>query len=107
VGSSANDQFRTVYTGDSPAGVALWALADNLVAERIDAGDTRLTAAEWKRGSNIRITDVVAPFGGEAKMRGQLSDARAERPVQSEMKRLFEGSVENRTGIDAYVGTTL
>jgi cytolysin-activating lysine-acyltransferase len=42
------------------------------VAKRIDAGDRRLSAVEWKSGSNMRIVDVVAPFGGEAEMRGQI-----------------------------------
>jgi cytolysin-activating lysine-acyltransferase len=62
-------QFRIFYKGEQPVGVALWALADELVANRIDAGDKRLAAVEWKSGSNMRIIDVVAPFGGEAEMR--------------------------------------
>ena len=70
-------QFRIFYKGEQPVGVALWALADELVAKRIDAGDTRLAAVEWKSGSHMRLIDVVAPFGGEAEMRGQLSDAPA------------------------------
>jgi cytolysin-activating lysine-acyltransferase len=61
------------YHGEQPVGVALWALADDLVAGRIDAGETRLAAVEWKSGSNMRIIDVVAPFGGEAEMREQVS----------------------------------
>jgi cytolysin-activating lysine-acyltransferase len=64
-------QFRIFYQGEQPVGVALWALADELVAKRIDAGDTRLAAVEWKSGGNMRIIDIVAPFGGEAEMRGQ------------------------------------
>jgi cytolysin-activating lysine-acyltransferase len=65
-------QFRIFYKGEQPVGVALWALADELVAERIDGGDKRLTAVEWKSGSNMRIIDIVAPFGGEAEMRGAV-----------------------------------
>jgi cytolysin-activating lysine-acyltransferase len=38
---------------------------------RIDAGDKRLDAVEWKSGVNMRIIDIVAPFGGEAEMREQ------------------------------------
>jgi len=64
-------QFRIFYHGEQPVGVALWALADELVVKRIDAGDTRLTAVEWKSGINMRIIDIVAPFGGEAEMREQ------------------------------------
>jgi cytolysin-activating lysine-acyltransferase len=62
-------QFRIFYSGEQPVGVALWALADELVAKRIDAGDKRLAAVEWKSGSIMRIIDVIAPFGGEAEMR--------------------------------------
>jgi cytolysin-activating lysine-acyltransferase len=62
-------QFRIFYKGEQPVGVAAWALADEIVAKRIDAGDKRLTAVEWKSGSNMRIIDVVAPFGGEAEIR--------------------------------------
>jgi cytolysin-activating lysine-acyltransferase len=65
-------QFRIFYKGEQPVGVVLWALADELVAKRIDADDKRLAAVEWKSGVNMRIIDVVAPFGGEAEMRGQI-----------------------------------
>jgi cytolysin-activating lysine-acyltransferase len=68
-------QFRIFYKGEQPVGVALWALADKLVARRIDAGDRRLTAVEWKSGTTMRIVDIVAPFGGEAEMRNQLGGA--------------------------------
>ncbi|HEV7881845.1 toxin-activating lysine-acyltransferase [Bradyrhizobium sp.] len=67
-------QFRIFYSGDRPVGVALWALADDLVAKRIDAGDRRLSAVEWKSGGNLRILDIVAPFGGEAEMRAQVGE---------------------------------
>ena len=66
-------QFRIFYKGEQPVGVALWALADDLVAKRIDAGDKRLTAVEWKSGTNLRTIDIVAPFGGEAEIREQIS----------------------------------
>jgi cytolysin-activating lysine-acyltransferase len=65
-------QFRIFYQGEQPVGVALWALADDLVAKRIDAGDNRLSAVEWKSGINMRIIDIIAPFGGEMQMRGQI-----------------------------------
>lgn len=64
-------QFRMFYNGEQPVGVAIWALVDDLVAKRIDANDKRLAAVEWKSGTNMRIIDVVAPFGGEAEMREQ------------------------------------
>jgi cytolysin-activating lysine-acyltransferase len=68
-------QFRIFYSGEQPVGVALWALADDLVAKRIDAGEKRLTAVEWKSGSNMRIVELVAPFGGEAEMRAEVGDS--------------------------------
>src|SRR5437763_12338418 len=66
-------QFRIFYKGDQPVGVAVWARADELVARRIDAGDRRLTAVEWKSGPMLRIIELVAPFGAEAEMREQLA----------------------------------
>jgi cytolysin-activating lysine-acyltransferase len=66
-------QFRIFYQGEQPVGVALWALADDLVTKRIDAGDTRLAAVEWKSGTNMRTIELVAPFGGEAEMREQVN----------------------------------
>ena len=67
-------QFRIFYKGEQPVGVALWALVDETVAKRIDGGDKRLSAVEWKSGTNIRIIDVVAPFGAEAEMREQIGN---------------------------------
>ena len=66
-------QFRIFYSGEQPVGVALWALADDLVARRIDAGDKRLAAVEWKSGPALRIVELVAPFSGEAEMLEQVS----------------------------------
>jgi cytolysin-activating lysine-acyltransferase len=65
-------QFRIFYKDEQPVGVALWALVDDLVAKRIDGGDKRLTAVEWKSGAKLRIVELVAPFGGEAEMREQV-----------------------------------
>jgi cytolysin-activating lysine-acyltransferase len=65
-------QFRIFYKGQQPVGVALWALADDLVAKRIDAGDNRLSAVEWKSGVNMRVVELVAPFGGEAEIRQSI-----------------------------------
>ncbi|MGQ0685075.1 toxin-activating lysine-acyltransferase [Bradyrhizobium sp.] len=69
-------QFRLFYKGEQPVGVALWAMADDLVARRIDGGEKRLTAVEWKSGPNMRIVELVAPFGAEAEMREQVAAAK-------------------------------
>jgi len=53
----------------------VWAPADEIVAKRIDASDRRLSAVEWKSGTHMRVIDVVAPFGGDAEIRGQLTGA--------------------------------
>ena len=76
-------QFRVFYKGEQPVGVVLWALTDEIVAKRIDAGNTRLTPAEWKSGTSMRIVDVVAPFGAEAEMRGQISPLNTQQGVDS------------------------
>jgi len=52
-------------------------LADELVAKRIDVSGTRLAAAEWKSGSNMRIIDIVAPFSGEVEMRERIGGWRS------------------------------
>jgi cytolysin-activating lysine-acyltransferase len=65
-------QFRLFYQGERPVGVVLWALVDDAVARRIDAGERRLSPAEWKCGTEKRIVEVVAPFGGEGEMRASV-----------------------------------
>ncbi|MEA2838218.1 MAG: cytolysin-activating lysine-acyltransferase [Bradyrhizobium sp.] len=65
-------QFQIFYKGEKPVGLALWALADDLAAKRIDDGDTPLTAVDWKSGTNRRIVEFVAPFGGEAEQAGGI-----------------------------------
>ena len=64
-------QFRIFYKGEQPVGVALWALADDLVARRIDAGETRLAAVEWKSGSQYADHRYRRAVWGEAEMRAQ------------------------------------
>ena len=64
------------YKGEQPVGVALWAMANDLVARRIDEGEKRLAAVEWKGGPNMRIVELVAPFGAEAEMREQVAAAK-------------------------------
>lgn len=69
-------QFRMFYKGEQPVGVAVWAMADDLVARRIDGGEKRLAAVEWKSGPNMRIVELVAPFGAEAEMLEQVVAAK-------------------------------
>src|SRR5262245_24398246 len=68
-------QFRIFYRGDRPVGLALWAQVDDAIAKRLDSGDKRLAAAEWRCGPHHRIVEVVAPFGGEQEIRRQLEAA--------------------------------
>ncbi|MCK1360598.1 toxin-activating lysine-acyltransferase [Bradyrhizobium sp. 199] len=65
-----------VYKGEQPVGVAVWAMADDIVAKRIDAGEKRLSAVKWKSGTNLRIVELVAPFGAEGEMREQVAAAK-------------------------------
>ncbi|MGT2434727.1 hypothetical protein ACU4GH_01490 [Bradyrhizobium betae] len=53
-------------------------MADDIVAERIDGGEERLTAVEWKSDPNLRIVELVAPFGVEAEMLEQVA---ASKPI--------------------------
>ncbi|WP_375415511.1 hypothetical protein [uncultured Bradyrhizobium sp.] len=55
------------------AKIAWRAPVDDLAARRIDGGDRCLTAVEWKSVSNVRIVEIVAPFGREAEMRQRSS----------------------------------
>jgi cytolysin-activating lysine-acyltransferase len=71
-GSKKIAQGADFPQGGQPVGVALWALTDEIVAKRIDDGDSRLAAVERKSGANMRIIDVVASFGGEAEIRAQI-----------------------------------
>jgi cytolysin-activating lysine-acyltransferase len=65
------------YKREQPVGAAVWALVDEIVAERINAGDERLAAVDWRRsGPNMRILDVVTPFDAETEMREQLMAVR-------------------------------
>jgi hemolysin-activating ACP:hemolysin acyltransferase len=64
------------HAGEQPVGVARWALADGFVAKRIGSNDRRLSAVEWKSGTNMRIIELVAPFGGEGEMREQVAALR-------------------------------
>jgi cytolysin-activating lysine-acyltransferase len=75
-------QFKLFYNGEQPVGLALWALVDSSVAARMDAGDNRLTAAEWKCGEGFRIVDVIAPFGGEDEMRGRVQQGLSDRSIK-------------------------
>jgi len=68
-------QFRIFYRGDRPVGIALWAQVDDAIAKRLDSGDKRLAAAEWRCGPHRRIVEVMAPFGGEQEIRRQLEAA--------------------------------
>ncbi|MCA6122930.1 hypothetical protein J6500_13630 [Bradyrhizobium sp. WSM 1704] len=64
-------------------GVALQVLADYIVAIRIERGSTRLLAVEWRSGTNMRIVDVVALFGGEVEMREQIGSSMMRRRAGS------------------------
>jgi cytolysin-activating lysine-acyltransferase len=68
-------QFRIFYRAERPVGVALWAQVDDAVAKRVDGGDKRLAAAEWRCGPHRRVMEVMAPFGGEQEIRRQLEAA--------------------------------
>ncbi len=61
-------QFRIFYAPDRPIGVALWAKAAPHVAQRLAAGNGRLSPQDWKSGDELWLVDIVAPFGGKDEM---------------------------------------
>ena len=44
--------------------------------QTIDGGEKGLAAVEWKSGPNMRIVELVAPFGAEAEMMEQMVAAK-------------------------------
>jgi hypothetical protein len=63
LGIFANDNSGCAATALRAACVALCALVDDLVAKRAHANDKRLTALQWKSGTNMRFIEFVALFG--------------------------------------------
>ncbi|AND89393.1 MULTISPECIES: toxin-activating lysine-acyltransferase [Bradyrhizobium] len=60
-------QFRIFYKGEQPVGVAFWALADEIVAKRIDAGDVRLTPADGRVGRASRLWTLLRRLAARRK----------------------------------------
>lgn len=57
-------QFRIYYDTKTPAGVVLFARVNADTAARLDAGAPSLRPTDWQSGSQVRIVDIIAPFGG-------------------------------------------
>jgi len=52
-------QFKLFYAGKQPVAVEFYAKVSPEVAARIDAGDRRLSPADWKSGEILRVIDKV------------------------------------------------
>lgn len=57
-------QFRLWRNDTQPIAFASWVLASDEVAERLEAGERRLAAADWNPGQRKMLVDLIAPFGG-------------------------------------------
>ena len=65
-------QFRLFYAKDRPIGVALWAYVSDDVQERLAQGSTRRAPNDWKSGDNLWLAELIAPFGEQDEMVGDL-----------------------------------
>ncbi len=61
-------QFRIFRDDKRPLGYVSWALVDETVEARLMQGVTKLAPKDWNSGDRLWIVDVVAPFGGAAKL---------------------------------------
>jgi cytolysin-activating lysine-acyltransferase len=52
--------------------IALWAFVDASVEVRLSLGDARLSPSDWKSGENLWLVDLIAPFGGQDSMFGEI-----------------------------------
>ena len=73
-------QFRVFYATDQnaeaqgnkgasrPICVVLWALVDEEVEKRLEAGNAKLRPQDWRSGDRLWVVDIIAPFGGHDEM---------------------------------------
>ena len=74
----ALNQFKLWRTetkegGNRPVAYASWAYVGERQLKRIQAGNKRLSPAEWKSGETKILIDVIAPFGGREAVMKELS----------------------------------
>ncbi len=55
-----------------PVAYASWAMVGDRQKARIEAGNKRLSPAEWKSGDHKVMIDVIAPFGGKDEILKEL-----------------------------------
>jgi len=57
-------QFKLYHKNDLPVGLIIWASVSEVVAKRMTEPNMRLQMQDWLSGPEVRIVDVIAPFGG-------------------------------------------
>jgi cytolysin-activating lysine-acyltransferase len=61
-----HQQFYVFRDGDQPIGLALWAKCQPAAVKKLDRGmiepENRLSLEEWANGTEIWLTDLIAPF---------------------------------------------
>lgn len=64
-------QFRLFPGKDQPLGIALWAQLSDEASARLEQGG-KLKPDDWKSGDNYWLVELLAPFGQQEAMLGDL-----------------------------------
>ena len=77
-------QFKMFYKDKMPVGCILWGKVSDEVAARLEQPNFRLQVTDWQSGPNLKIINIIAPFGAKDELKAQFmaeitgkSDARA------------------------------
>lgn len=57
------DQCRLYTKNELPYAFITWALVNDAVAARLEAGQAKIAPHEWQTGDHVWIIDAIAPFG--------------------------------------------
>lgn len=67
-------QFRLFPGKDQPLGIALWAQLSDEASQRLEAGG-KLKPDDWKSGDNYWLVELLAPFGQQDAMLGDIKSS--------------------------------
>lgn len=76
------------------SGVALWALVNEEVEERLKSGNAKLRPQDWRCGDRLWVVEIVAPFGGHDEM---LKDLKSQ--VFKDRTIKFRAVVDGQPGV--------
>jgi len=86
-----NGQLRLFLYGVRPFGLVIWAYPSEDAAQKLLSGEARLNAAEWNRGTDAWLIDVIAPFGGGNDMVAKVRRDILARQALTVVRRSAEG----------------